>query len=137
MLRCISQPAEWLIIFRFYFLQLKIKEKSTGELTAQLNSIRCQLESTTKELESVRCRAVRGGAEVERWHSDLTSLQVTNKFLSSQLNEMRAKLLAKEHFIADLTTRCREPLDVQDVTGELLILFNLIHIPSVSDQNLQ
>ncbi|THD21750.1 Ribosome binding protein 1 [Fasciola hepatica] len=101
--------------------ELKVKEKSTGELTAQLNSIRSQLESTTKELESVRCRAVRGGAEVERWHSDLTSLQVTNKFLSSQLNEMRTKLLAKERLNAELTKRCREPIAVQDDTDNVMV----------------
>ncbi|TPP50012.1 Ribosome binding protein 1 [Fasciola gigantica] len=101
--------------------ELKVKEKSTGELTAQLNSIRSQLESTTKELESVRCRAVRGGAEVERWHSDLTSLQVTNKFLSSQLNEMRTKLLAKERLNAELTKRCREPVAVQNETDNVMV----------------
>ncbi|CAL8085851.1 unnamed protein product [Calicophoron daubneyi] len=102
--------------------ELKIKERSTGELTAQLNTVRSQLEVTTKDLETVRCRAVRGGAEVERWHSDLTSLQVTNKFLSSQLNGLRVKLLAKEHVIAELTQRCEEASSASHPIGKEVIV---------------
>ncbi|KAH8858957.1 Ribosome binding protein 1 [Schistosoma japonicum] len=86
--------------------EFKTKERLCSELTTQLSNTRGQLESTTKELESVRCRAVRGGAEVERWHSDLTSLQTTNKFLSSQLNDLRNKVIAKDRMIVELGRRC-------------------------------
>ncbi|VDQ10113.1 unnamed protein product, partial [Trichobilharzia regenti] len=90
--------------------EFKTKERLCVELTNQLAAIRGQLEGTTKELESVRCRAVRGGAEVERWNSDLISLQTTNKFLSSQLNDSRNKMISKDRLIAELTKRCEEIL---------------------------
>ncbi|CAH8501389.1 unnamed protein product [Heterobilharzia americana] len=90
--------------------EFKTKERLCSELTTQLTTTRGQLESITKELESVRCRAVRGGAEVERWHSDLTSLQTTNKFLSSQLNDLRSKVIAKDRMIVELTKRCEDIL---------------------------
>ncbi|CAH8472378.1 unnamed protein product [Schistosoma turkestanicum] len=91
--------------------EFKTKERLCSELTTQLANTRGQLEITTKELESVRCRAVRGGAEVERWHSDLTSLQTTNKFLSSQLNDLRNKVIAKDKIIVDLGKRCETILN--------------------------
>ncbi|KAF6774867.1 putative Ribosome-binding protein 1 (Ribosome receptor protein) (MRRp) [Paragonimus kellicotti] len=102
---------------------LKTKERTTSELTSQFNTVRSQLETTTKELESVRCRAVRGGAEVERWHADLNSLQITNKFLSAQLNAMRAKMIAKDHYLSDITKRFQSTLHTESktelVNGEL------------------
>ncbi|CAH8499628.1 unnamed protein product [Schistosoma rodhaini] len=91
--------------------EFKTKERLCSELTTQLSNTRGQLENTIKELESVRCRAVRGGAEVERWHSDLTSLQTTNKFLSSQLNDLRNKVIAKDKMIVELGKRCESILD--------------------------
>ncbi|CAH8490832.1 unnamed protein product [Schistosoma mattheei] len=91
--------------------EFKTKERLCSELTTQLANTRGQLENTIKELESVRCRAVRGGAEVERWHSDLTSLQTTNKFLSSQLNDLRNKVIAKDKMIVELGKRCESILN--------------------------
>ncbi|CAI2725839.1 unnamed protein product [Schistosoma spindalis] len=91
--------------------EFKTKERLCSELTTQLANTRGQLENTIKELESVRCRAVRGGAEVERWHSDLTSLQTTNKFLSSQLNDLRNKVIAKDKMIVELGKRCENILN--------------------------
>ncbi|KAF7247994.1 hypothetical protein EG68_09611 [Paragonimus skrjabini miyazakii] len=103
--------------------ELKTKERTTSELTSQFNTVRSQLETTTKELESVRCRAVRGGAEVERWHADLNSLQITNKFLSAQLNAMRSKMIAKDHYLCDITERFQSTLHTESktelVNGEL------------------
>ncbi|RTG85977.1 uncharacterized protein DC041_0009529, partial [Schistosoma bovis] len=97
--------------------EFKTKERLCSELTTQLANTRGQLENTIKELESVRCRAVRGGAEVERWHSDLTSLQTTNKFLSSQLNDLRNKVIAKDKMIVELGKRCESILNSHPIQG--------------------
>lgn len=60
---------------------------------------------------------MRGGAEVERWHSDLTSLQTTNKFLSSQLNDLRNKVIAKDKMIVELGKRCESILNSHPIQG--------------------
>ncbi|VDP60281.1 unnamed protein product [Schistosoma curassoni] len=103
--------------------EFKTKERLCSELTTQLANTRGQLENTIKELESVRCRAVRGGAEVERWHSDLTSLQTTNKFLSSQLNDLRNKVIAKDKMIVELGKRCESILNSHPIQGITIYLF--------------
>lgn len=103
---------------------MKTRERVTSELTTQLSSTQLQLETITSELETVRCRAVRGGAEVERWHSDLTSLQVTNKFLSAQMSDLREKLLLKERHLAEMSKRVQQSLPKEADSGRAGVAFH-------------
>ncbi len=80
---------------------MKTKERQVNDLTAELTSKTSQLEYANKELETVRCRVVRGGVETERWQTDLNSVRTTNRFLARQTNELRERLASTE---SQLTT---------------------------------
>ncbi|VDM00593.1 unnamed protein product [Schistocephalus solidus] len=82
--------------------EVKTKERAVAELSTELSSKISQLEYANKELESVRCRVVRGGSETERWQTDINSVRTTNRFLSAQANELRLKLAGSEKRVENL-----------------------------------
>ncbi|KAL7061483.1 hypothetical protein AAHC03_01710 [Spirometra sp. Aus1] len=82
--------------------EMKTKERTVTDLSTELSSKISQLEYANKELESVRCRVVRGGSETERWQTDINSVRTTNRFLSAQANELRLKLAGSEKRVEDL-----------------------------------
>ncbi|BHF58112.1 hypothetical protein SprV_0100106100 [Sparganum proliferum] len=82
--------------------EMKTKERTVTDLSTELSSKISQLEYANKELESVRCRVVRGGSETERWQTDINSVRTTNRFLSAQANELRLKLAVSEKRVDDL-----------------------------------
>lgn len=81
---------------------MKTKERAIADLSIELSSKIGQLEYANKELESVRCRVVRGGSETERWQTDLNGVRTTNRFLSSQTDELRSKLADTEEQLSSL-----------------------------------
>ncbi len=81
---------------------MKTKERTVTELSTELASKVGQLDYANKELESLRCRIIRVGAETERWQTDLNSVQTSNRFLSTEADELRLKLSAAEENVMRL-----------------------------------
>ncbi|VDN22577.1 unnamed protein product [Dibothriocephalus latus] len=97
--------------------EVKTKERAVADLSTELSSKISQLEYANKELESVRCRVVRGGSETERWQTDINSVRTTNRFLSAQANELRLKLEGSEKRVDHLQKQLMSKLQDSEYTN--------------------